>query len=52
MTLNELIQRLEKLRDDFEIDGNTPITGALQSKLLRWVWWSQNYPLRGKEEAQ
>ena len=41
MTLKELIQRLEELRDDFEMDGNTPITGAFQ----------QNYPLLGDVEA-
>ncbi len=35
MTRNELIERLEELRDDLEIDGRTKIKGAFQP----------NYPL-------
>lgn len=35
MTLNELIERLEEIRDHYEIAGDTPILGAFQP----------NYPL-------
>ena len=41
MTLKELIRRLEELRDDYEMDGNTPIAGVFQ----------QNYPLVANIEA-
>jgi hypothetical protein len=35
MTLNELIERLTDIRDDYEISGDTPVRGAFQP----------NYPL-------
>jgi hypothetical protein len=41
MTLNELIERLEELRDDLEISGNSPIKGAFQP----------NYPLTASVHA-
>jgi len=41
MTLNELIERLEDLRDNHEVDGQSQITGAFQ----------QHYPLLADIEA-
>jgi hypothetical protein len=41
MTLNELIERLEDLRDYHEVDGQSQITGAFQ----------QHYPLLADVEA-
>jgi hypothetical protein len=35
MTLNELIQRLTDIRDDWDVSGDTPVLGAFQP----------NYPL-------
>ena len=41
MTLNELIERLEELRDDLEISGRTSVRGAFQP----------NYPLIAEVHA-
>lgn len=41
MTLNELIERLEELRDDYDVPGNTTIRGAFQP----------NYPLVARINA-
>ena len=41
MTLNELIERLVDIRDDYEVDGYAQVTGAFQ----------QNYPLLADVEA-
>ena len=41
MTLNELIERLQDLRDYHEVDGDTQVTGAFQP----------NYPLLADVEA-
>jgi hypothetical protein len=30
MTLSELIERLEEIRDDYDVSGDTPIRGAFQ----------------------
>lgn len=41
MTLDELIERLTDIRDDYEISGDTPVRGAFQP----------SYPLLARIEA-
>lgn len=41
MTLNELIERLEELRDDYGVDGDSDVRGAFQP----------NYPLVARIDA-
>ena len=41
MTLNELIERLESLRDDYGVDGDSDVRGAFQP----------NYPLVARIDA-